>query len=250
MIVSNSYFQFIANTEEDKKYMRQIFNFLMIRFYEIFGNKSFESEYCLVENKPDAESPMLIINATPIKIRTSVCQLSYWSQYIYQLSHELTHYVIRQNKLNKNLIIKWFEETICEAMSLYILNWCSEHWSKCELSCINPDYHTCIQNYYQDIYNDTIKSKSDSKLQQCQSLSDLQTIENTSEDKRFNRTFERNLLVDAFIKHPNDIGTFVTYTLYMQNSLLIDFSKWKENDNSPLVPILESIQPIIKPTNK
>ena len=41
------------------------------------------------------------------------------TQFIFQLAHELCHYYIQSDE---NLIMKWFEETICDLSSLFFLN--------------------------------------------------------------------------------------------------------------------------------
>lgn len=232
---------FYICTEDDQKYMRPLFKFLLRKFVEIFGATAMGVEKCIVYNDPAASYPILITNTDPIIIRTSVLSLEIWNQYIYQLSHEMTHYVIRQYKPDKNVIIKWFEETLCEAMSLYILKWASENWNQCALSSLNPNYDSAILNYYKNIY----QKVGDSVLQQCRSLSDLRGIEHTCEENRIGRSIERNYLVDIFFKYPEYISSFVYYTIYMHDSFLIDFAKWKENDISPLVPKLETIQPVL-----
>lgn len=121
----------IEQTQDEVNYMRPIFTFILDQFVEIFGADIMEAEWCIVFNSVSAPCPMLITNQTPIALRTDVKSLGIWNQYVYQLSHELTHYVIRQYKENKDSIIKWFEETLCEAMSLYILRQSSDKWFDC-----------------------------------------------------------------------------------------------------------------------
>lgn len=226
-------------TEDDKKYMSPLFEFLLQQFIEIFGEKALESEKCEVYNDPTADCPMLVTNDAPIRLRTSLKSLEYWAQYIYQVSHELTHYIIRQYKENKELYVKWFEETLCEAMSLYILKTSSLRWEECSLSNCNPQYGVSIMHYFKKAYNET----DPSSLKKCRSFEDLKNIENTCEEHRASRSIERNLLVDTFCEHPENISAFVWYTRYTCGDLLIDFKKWKEDDPNPLIPKLESIQP-------
>ncbi|WP_143327233.1 hypothetical protein [Clostridium tertium] len=92
----------------------------------------------------------------------------------YQLSHELCHYTIRQDCRNIS-IIKWFEETVCEAMSLYILGYFSETWYQCEISKINENYSNDIKKYCKDRVNE----HKESKLLKCNSLGELMNIEST-----------------------------------------------------------------------
>ena len=226
-------------TEDDRKYMRPLFEFLLLQFVEIFGETVFGAEECIAYNDSTAPYPMLITNCTPIQLRTCLKSLQYWAQYIYQTSHELTHYVIRQYKEDKGAIVRWFEETLCEAMSLYIVKSSSLRWHNCALSHINPNYGSSLMDYFKSTYNET----GPSSLKVCHSLDDLKNIESTCQTKRISRTIERNYLVDAFCEHRESISAFVYYPLYMRGDLQIDFEKWKKSDPTPLVSKLESIQP-------
>lgn len=226
-------------TEDDQKYMRPLFEFLLLQFVEIFGETILGAEQCIAYNDSTAPFPMLITNRTPIQLRTCSKSLRYWAQYIYQTSHELTHYVIRQYKEDKDAIVRWFEETLCEAMSLYILKSSSLRWHECALSHINSNYGTSLMDCFKSTYDET----GPSSLKACRSLDDLKNIESTCQTQRISRTIERNYLVDAFCEHPESISAFVYYPLYMRGDLQIDFEKWKESDSTPLVSKLESIQP-------
>ena len=241
MKVTTANWTFYLQTKEDKRYMLPLFCFVRNQFVEIFGEEVLNSEECEVFNAPAASCPMLITNTVSIRIRTSVPSLQIWNQYIYQLSHEMTHYVIRQYKPDKRVIIKWFEETLCEAMSLYILKRDKEHWNLCTLSALNADYGAKMLDYCKNVYQKT----SDSVLKQCHNLSDLETVENTCEENRDARSLVRNYLFDTFCEYPDCISAFVYYPLYMCGNLQIDFTKWKENDACPLIPKLENIQPVL-----
>ena len=230
---------FTISTEDEQKYMCPLFEFLLSQFVEIFGDPTLGAEPCMVYNDPAAPYPMLITNCIPIQLGTCLKSLQYWSQYIFQAAHELTHYAIRQSKEDKNLIIQWFEETLCEAMSLYILKLSSLRWHECALSHINPNYSTSLIDYFKNIYNKTVPSL----LKECRSLDDLRNIESTCREQRIFRSMERNFLVDAFCEYPESISSFVYYALYMRGDLQIDFEKWKEHSSAPLIPKLEFIQP-------
>ena len=229
----------IAKAADEQQYMSPLFTFVLKQFVEIFGITALNSEPCIVYNEPTAPYPMLITNCTPVQIRTCSASLNYWAQYIYQLSHELTHYVIHQQKKDKEAIVRWFEETICEAMSLYILKTSSLRWIECSLSSINPNYGAALMDYFKNIYNETAPST----LEKCHTLDDLKEVENSCETRRDERGIERNHLLNNFLEYPDSISAFIYYPLYMRGNLQIDFAKWKENSPSPIVSALESIQP-------
>lgn len=229
-------------TEDEQKCIPPLFEFVFQQFIEIFGAKLLENEPCIVYNRLKSHDPMLIISQSPIKIRTCSTLSSSlwgWAQYIYQISHELTHYIIRQYKEDKNSIIGWFEETLCEAMSLYILNTSSQRWKECTLSYINPNYEKIIISFFKEVYLKT----GPSSLKKCRSIDDLIKIEKTCKTERISRSIERNYLFEVFCEYPEDISLFAHYPLYMQGDVQIDFKKWKADDSTPLIEKLESIQP-------
>ena len=231
----------IEQTQDEANYMCSIFTFVLNQFVEIFGAEVMEAELCIVFNDATAPCPMLIRNQNPIALRTDVKSLGIWNQYVYQLSHELTHYVIRQYKENKDSIIKWFEETLCEAMSLYILRQSSIKWPICALAKVNPDYGVYFKSYLDDVYNQTDRSV----IRACHSLSELQKIEQTSESQRLNRSIERNYLYDTFCEFPESIAAFVFYPLYARPDLQLDLDRWEKETNNALISKLRKVHPTL-----
>lgn len=121
---------------EDKDF-KDLYCYIITFFSNFFGITINNSEF-IVFNDPKAECPMFITNTIPLGICTCV-EPGYWSQFIYQFSHELTHYIIYSNNKEKEKQIKWFEETICEAMSLFTLNKISENWMSTPLYVLNKN---------------------------------------------------------------------------------------------------------------
>ncbi len=228
-------------TQDEAKYMRPLFTFILDQFIETFGVNIMENELCKVFNDAAASCPMLIINQKPICIRVNAASLNHWAQFVYQLSHELMHYVIRQYKKDKDSIIKWFEETLCEAMSLYILRQSSNKWSTCTLAKINSDYGSYFKSYLDNIYNRTDKSV----IRACHTLSELQKIEQTSQNQRLDRSMERNYLYDTFCEFPESIAAFAFYPLYARSDLQLDLDRWEKETNNPLISKLREVHPIL-----
>ena len=137
----------IVVSNEGSEYLKEILSFLLKRFIEIFGQETMNAEICYVCNISNADCPMLITNSTPICIRLAQSSLSFWAQTIYQLSHEMCHYAIRQHKVNKDFTLKWFEEITCEAASMYFLQYAAINWKKCRLSKLDPSFCTSIESY-------------------------------------------------------------------------------------------------------
>ena len=53
---------------------------------------------------------------------------TYWAQYVYQFSHEVCHILGRYREQDESN--KWFEESLCELASLFVLRQLSERWEK------------------------------------------------------------------------------------------------------------------------
>jgi len=99
---------------------------------------------------PPITHPRFDKNGKTAKIYLYTKDLS-WSQYSYQFSHELCHYVIDLDFPPKNDKFGWFEESLCELASLYSLKKMSITWQ------LNPpypswrDYHVALNDYASDI---------------------------------------------------------------------------------------------------
>lgn len=123
------YRDMISISEKDSGqlyYLRGITAFLMEEYEHIFGADIINNKLdILLFNDPKATCPMFIINSEPLSIRLAQQSLSYWAQTIYQLSHELCHFALYQRKIDKAYTVKWFEEIVCEAVSLHALKYSS-----------------------------------------------------------------------------------------------------------------------------
>ena len=230
--------------DEGREYLCPLFDFVFGLFREIFGDEIMYAEPCIVFNDPLAPFPMLILNTNPIKIRTTAGNLRDWSRFIYEFAHELTHYAIRQQKKDKGITLKWFEETICEAMSMYILNLVGKRWNESPLYNCWPTFAQAINKYNADIYERT----SDSILRKCSSYAELQNIEDTCHNNRGGRSIDRNYLYDVFVSMASDIKTIIYHTQYIQlNGLQVDFDIWQVEDKNKehFINKLSSIQPAI-----
>ena len=199
-------------------------------------------EKCIIYNDSTAQWPMLITNRIPIRIRLAQKSLTYWAQTIYQLSHELCHYAIRQSGMNMGLSLAWFEEPICEAVSLYFLYYCAMNWEQCKLYKINPTFSNGISRYLQE---ESCKIGTDS-LKNCNTHEKLKQYNRIASDDRAGHRNERNLLYNEIIKQPLACSVFCDYQRYIDrsNEVTIRFEDWKQDNPSPMISVLRSIQPI------
>lgn len=222
----------------DSRYILDILNFLLPEYIRIFGKLTMNNESCKVYNDSHASCPMLITNSIPIKIRMAQKSLSFWAQTIFQLSHELCHYAMRQTKPDKSFTLSWFEEIVCEAMSLYALQWSAEHWKKCELYSINAKFGHSINEYL----SKQLQAIGNNTFQQCTSIEKLKKY--VADAERESHRNERNQLYNAIAKEPLACRCFCDYPKYVDsNHVTIDFEAWEKNDPNPMVRLLHSFQP-------
>ena len=220
-----------------------ILAFLLDEYVRIFGSEIMFNEDCIVFNDPQASCPRLITNVTPVHIRLAQENLSYWTQTVFQLSHEMCHYAIRQHKENKEFTLSWFEEIVCEAMSLYALQYASSAWNRCSLAQYMPLFGQNHETYLtQELAKD-----STSEFSQCDTIEKLLEHEKKEipESQRESHRVERNFVYRAISSNPQDLRSVIDYTKYMNNNgVTINFEKWIHDDNSNLLRELRKIQPV------
>jgi hypothetical protein len=219
---------------------KQLSDYIISIFSKYFEVNITLNDFC-IHNDPDAPYPMLITDREPLIIRTCV-KTGYWSQFAYQFSHELTHFVIRNIKIDKDKYLKWFEETICESISLFIVKILAEYWDFCPLYDLNNKYDKSMLDYFENEYK-----KCGSKLKNCKSIYEIKRIEETCEEIRSERFDERNILYNIIIKFQKRIKIIFDYTNYVhKNNLLINFDMWvkEKNEYADVLNEIRKIQPI------
>lgn len=233
----------IVQNDVGVEYLVEIMRFLIPEYVRIFGKDKMYGESCIVYNDTEAECPMLITNLVPVRIRLAQESLSYWTQTIFQLSHELCHYVIRQNKGIRDNTLSWFEEILCEAMSLYALRWAADNWANCALCARNPNYDISIKEYL----NEQLNLNCSDGLAQCTSIEGLKNY--IANENRISHRKERNYLYRAIEEDPLRCCCFCDYQKYIdENRITIDFDEWEQEDNNPLIRVLRSVQPCERKT--
>lgn len=216
---------------------------------DVFGPEAMASENCNVIRTDHEIVPRLVNVISPIEIRITADD-DRWCQVVYQISHEMCHYAMRHNKTDKNYVLKWFEETICETFSIYSLNYFSEHWTECRLGNVDPGYANSIRNYVADIVSEKAPISDDPvhSLSECRTVKDLGFVEANSWNRRYLRFNERNHLYNLFKSHPNQIHLLLNYEKYVdKESMTIDFDRWIYDENgSEFLKSVSEIQPRIE----
>ena len=225
----NNWYIEVFNDEFQTKSLKYILEHMLIKFEIIFGRDIIDNEECYVYIDSNSACPMLHTGYDKLAIRLSTPETTYWAQVIYQLSHELCHYVLRQTS-GGNETLKWFEETLCEAMSMYILKYFYETWDDCILSRNNYNYRESIKKYLEDIYN----SQYGTGLAECKSEKQLRILSRLSERDRHERIRERNIVYNIFKSEPDKIKLIAEYQRY-RNDIIGDFNEWK-NERKDIKP--------------
>ena len=75
---------------------------------------------------PWSRDPQVFDDRRPYEIRLNARD-RYWSQYVYQFSHELCHVMTNFDR-HKGHKHRWFDETLCELASLFVLHRLADLW--------------------------------------------------------------------------------------------------------------------------
>lgn len=236
------YQNWIVNPCENSYMLESILSFLLDYYSVLFGDGILTDEKCVVFNDPQADCPMLITNTPFPWIRLAQDSLTYWTQTIYQLSHEMCHYVFRQYKTNKNHTLSWYEELVCEAVSLLALDYSASNWNKCTLSQTHPSFGNNISDYLVK----QLSRQGTAEFSLCKTLKAMTNYNNIAQDNRVSRLNERNQLYYALSKKPSDLHCLMEYQKYIKgNSVLLDLVQWYINEQSPIIATLMEIVPIV-----
>lgn len=225
-----------------------LFKFVLPMFESIFGQAIMEKEQCTIYiDMTCVIAPLTAFNPTRIILNVESCC---FNQVIFQLAHELTHYAVRQNTDYQytNCAIAAFEEPAAEAMSLYILKLCAEHWVNCDFYQYNLEYAKSFETYRVREYNKASGTKPND-YGEWTSICNGFTGYLTSDSQRPNVSAMRNALYDAFVQFPDDIGLFIKYPLYMRSipyEKLIDEPAWKtaEPSKTSFITSICAVQPV------
>lgn len=220
-----------------------ILRFLLEEFERLFGYDVMFNEDCVVYNDPHSKCPMLVANSLPIRIRLSQERLSYWSQTIFQLSHEMCHYAIKQRTNNYACRLSWFEEIVCEAVSLYALDYASRNWSRCNLSQSSPAFFQAHKAYLEN----ELGKVATNGLKRCDTVEKLMSYENQRLAETCRETYaaERVFVYRAISMHPSEVKNVLDYTKYISsNGVVIDFDRWIQDKPCLLLFNIKSIQPV------
>lgn len=165
--------------------------------------------------------------------------LDRWNQFVFQFSHEYTHYIIHCANDSQEQRSSWVEETICEAVSLFFLQYFWANWTQCELYNWDPGYCKYFKSYLESRLN----TPGNHRLGQCYDVEELKAINQTSQDCREDRAEEMHSLY-KMIRLVEDIEGLVHYKDFVvPETILLDTSKYRDAyPNSLAIQYLCSLQ--------
>lgn len=224
----NAYFKIEYNKLAKTENIKPINDELLEVFYKIKADFDYQYRDIKLTDKDSPE--YLAIERSPriqkdiIYIAMSDCSL--WNQLVYQLSHELTHCFIHCHNKNLKQEIKWIEETVCEAMSLYFLDHFSKKWCFLPISAKNSNYAKRFSLYLQqELYQKPIIVIPYIKTEQ-----ELQLFNIKCEDERGKRQNERDCLFEKITINYHCILGLLSYRDYViEGTLILDTQKYRND---------------------
>lgn len=154
-----------------------IFQFVDVNMSLFLGKEPFTSRKCIITR--GYKNPMISRIDNYHLIRLNV-EGDYWCKWLYQFAHEYCHHFIDGDMTGELKGLVWFEETLCEASSIYSLLLLKNAWkSECHNS-ICHQFVPALHNYIEDLTNpatSNITSLSDLTVNGFYSLTDTGEID-------------------------------------------------------------------------
>lgn len=210
--------------EESKNYL-ELINKDILTLFRKLGITGDDNPLVIVGGMPVPRFCAAEKNNIPFNmVHLTMQAYSYWCQVVFQLSHELTHYMIYSHCKDESNYASWIEETICEAMSLYFLAWYRDNWEELSLYKYNAVYDKKVGEYLED----ELRKEGTERLSRCSSYQELLEIDRTSQDCREDRRTERNKLFSLI--YERDIKGMIYYRDYIiPNSKILDCDRYLQD---------------------
>lgn len=141
--------RYLFVTSDDN--VSRIIDFIWPVYKEIFGIEKMYGKQCIIYNDAELKHVDTELGTDSAKIKLALKEPCMWNEMIFQLAYEMCYCILQEYKRQwkKERFLSWYEETVCNAFSCYILKYSMENWNKCDLSNINPEYSKYIDEYLQ-----------------------------------------------------------------------------------------------------
>ena len=246
-----------GNHDEDK-YLESLFFFLHGELKSIFGAEVVNGIKCTIYIDRNAPGPFIqYVSNEELRIRLNVRDTNLWSQLVWQLAHEMTHYIFCQTydfvKLKGS---KWNEEIVADAMALYMLKQLADNWDDFVLSKYDRYRDTPYSSAIYERIDNELRRAAGRVLKSSQEAITIQQfaeLNRTVNFDRENHMAEVNFLFALLITLEKEQikPSILEMYQYLVDDTYIDYERWMHNAKYPdVIGELSRIQPeIIKPTS-
>ena len=173
-------------------------------YFEINGIKH-DSEirhiYKVPDNFPPRFCPRTMNPGIPFEtIYLSMQDYRFLGQFVYQLSHEMTHCMIYCNNKNENQKASWIEESISEMMSFVLLDYINTTWCDIALTINMDDVNKQFwkKEWSNYLNNAFIKTSPPNYRLSHATLDELEKINATSQETREDRWGEVQEMIKRY----------------------------------------------------
>ncbi|MBR1591716.1 MAG: dockerin type I repeat-containing protein [Ruminococcus sp.] len=231
-------------------YVEGIKNFIADHYEKNMGYSV--SKDCVISYNADRTVPGTFTGRDPVDIYLTTSHDSYWCKIVFQLSHEMTHYLVAEYRPDSDGYISWLEETICEAMSLYFLDVFYAEYENTELYSENSDYAKYFREYREEEMEAEMEKVTGLEYSlSTANLNALKIINETGMTHREYRTSEMHMLYSYIT--PKNIEGLLKYRNFsdMETLTLNTVAYRAAYPNNEAVDYICSVcEGIIKNTNK
>lgn len=220
------YFEILRMTEIndfDISSLKEIIRVMLLHFEELDLSFDFEKKVIIYKKaSPPMFCPKTLNEGQTFDILYLTCLYNLWNQTIFQLAHEISHCFIYCHNKDDRCSASWIEETICEAMALYFLNYFVDNWDKVSFSKMLPNYVEYISSYLAN----ELSKKGNGRLNKCKDIKELMYIDSVSQSERECRKDE---MIDLYkLIKPMDIKGLFCYRDYIiKTTCLLDTKKYR-----------------------
>lgn len=214
---------------------------LMMR--DIFNDPQIlQGEMCVIFNDPSFGFPMFA-TGYPLGIRTSIKEEGDYGLLLSQLSHELTHYIFRKYKKDKDKIAKRYEEIVAEAVAMYVLYLAPQYWNTLSITFTEKDYVEKLENDFKTILG--YYQRNQMPLKEPISKARWRMLERNYTLSRERHFKEVLYAFQILMEKKISLKKIMVYEDYLNKNGSIDFKRWHEVDPDISIEMIAPVQPTI-----
>lgn len=182
-----------------------ILNGVIYKYQHIIDKSRYTKDTCRIQPREDHPFCFNIMNGFQ-GIELSAKDRNY-CQYVYQFAHEYCHFLVNRDNKGERTGAYWFEETICELASIYMLRLMEKQWETTPPYKIWQSYYTSYKEYADEIIN-RASNKIDKPLREW--ISERLELLHGPEYQREIYTAIAVNIMDIFFENPN-LWNIITY---------------------------------------